>query len=176
MNNQLKNIIISTIFASILCVLSPISIPVGIVPITFASFVIYIIGALFKPIYAFLTVFIYIFIGVLGLPVFSYFQGGFHVLVGPTGGFIIGYLIAVLIISFIININKESKILYPISMLIGTLVVYIIGSIYYMLIMDVSLVASIIICIVPFIIGDIVKIILASTVVIILKDKIKTSF
>ena len=74
------------------CVLAPFSIPVGPVPISLTTLVIYISVYLLGWKMASLSCFVYILIGMAGLPVFSGFSGGPGKLAGPTGGYIIGFI------------------------------------------------------------------------------------
>lgn len=161
-NNKIKYITTISIFASIICIISPISINIGIIPLSFSLFSIYIIGALSKKWMSLIATMVYIFIGIIGLPVFSNFNGGIGIILGPTGGYIISYIPCVIIVSLITNINKNKIILYPIGMIIGTIIVYLFGSLWFMFQTDNNFYQSLIITVVPFIIFDLIKIILAS--------------
>ena len=155
---KIKDITLIAIFASLLSIISPIAFPIGTVPITFSIFLIYIIGALFSPVKAFLTILVYIFLGIIGVPVFSGYSSGVGVLIGPTGGFITGYILCAVIIGLLLKINK-SKAMYVISMILGTVACYMIGILQYSFVMNTNIMEALIICIVPFIIFDIIKII-----------------
>ena len=83
------------ILVGIICVLGGISIPIGPVSITLATLGVYLVGCLVKPKYALLVIACYIALGAMGLPVFSNWSGGIAKLIGPTGGYILGYLVCV---------------------------------------------------------------------------------
>lgn len=168
---KIKNITHIAIFASILCIVCPVTINVFVIPFSFSTFIIYIISSLTKPLNTFLVILIYIILGLIGLPVFSSFTAGFGVLMGPTGGFIIGYLILGFINSVIVNINNKKLYLYYIGMFVGSVCCYIIGSMWYMVVTDVSFSNAILITVVPFIIFEIIKIIFAGVVSYILNNK-----
>ncbi len=168
---KIKDVTLVSIFGALLCIISPIAIPIGTIPITFSMLVIYVIGALFSPFKALLTVLVYLFMGLIGLPVFSGYVGGPSVLLSPTGGFLIGYILCVLVISIIVKI-KDKPVIYPVAMALGTMICYLVGTVYYMYIMDASLIESLVICVIPFIIFDIIKIVFATIISIILKKKI----
>ena len=118
-----------------------------------------------------LSTIIYIFIGIIGLPVFSSYTGGLGVVLSITGGYILGYIPCVFIISLLTSINKENVILYPLSMMIGTIICYSIGSLWFMVQTKNTLVETLLITVVPFILFDIIKIILATICCYILNNK-----
>ena len=83
------------LMSALLCVVSPMSIPIGEVPISLATFIIYVSVWVLGPYGASLSVMVYLFLGIVGLPVFSGGAGGIGKLAGPTGGYLAGYIILV---------------------------------------------------------------------------------
>ena len=116
---------------------------------------------------------LYLLIGMVGLPVFSGFIGGAQKLVGPTGGFLIGYIPCALVIGLVIDRFETKKWLYPVSMVLGTAVLYACGTVWIMISLKYTLAAALVACVVPFLIGDAVKIILASVITPILRKVLK---
>ena len=169
----IKNICLAGIFLALLCVLSPFSIPLGPVPITLATFFIYLIAAILDTKISCTIVALYLLLGSFGLPVFSSFQGGFQVILGPTGGFLIGYLPCTFIISFFLKLMNKRKWAYPFLMICGTLILYTIGTIWFMVYSNSSLLKSLYTCVIPFLIGDLFKIIIASFISIYLNAILK---
>jgi biotin transport system substrate-specific component len=165
-NNTTKNICIIAVFLALMLVLSPISIPMVPVPITLATLMVYLISAMLPLKVAPLVIVLYVLLGLAGLPVFSNFSGGPAVLMGPTGGFIFGYILASVLESFLITRFKEKKWMYPVSMVLATIVIYAFGSAWFMVQMQgkYSFGATMMVCVVPFLIGDTIKIVLASIV------------
>lgn len=87
-----REIVLIGMFAAVLTVISQISLPMPSgVPITIQLFGIALVGAVLGWKMGFLATVVYILIGAVGLPVFSNFQGGFAVLTGMTGGYILGW-------------------------------------------------------------------------------------
>ena len=164
MNKNLKLLIYIALLASILSVTAPLSFNIGTVPITLATFSVYLIGGLTKKWHGILAVLVYIVLGIIGIPVFSNFRGGLGVIVGATGGYIIGYLPCVLIISLITSINKKKIYWYPLGIFLGTIVCYLFGSIWFMIVMNYNFIDTLKVCVVPFILFDLVKLVLASIV------------
>ena len=160
-NPIVKSICLVGVFTALMCVLSPLSIPLDPVSITLSTLVIYIIGATFDYKIAVLPVVLYLLLGMAGLPVFSKFQGGIQVLFGPTGGYLFGYIPCVFLISLLISKFPNKKWLYPIAMIIGTIVLYAFGTLWFVLYLKYDIYKALLVCVVPFLPGDTFKIAVA---------------
>lgn len=171
-NSKIYSMCIIALFAAIICILSPFSIPIGIVPITFSNLIIllsiYILG--YKK--AAVSCIIYILMGLIGLPVFSNFSAGFGVILGPSGGFIIGFIPMVIIAGLIIE-KTNKKIFHLIGMVLGIISCYLIGTSWFCVVMDTNFFAALLICVVPFLLVDILKIVLVLVIGDILKKRLK---
>ena len=110
------------VMAAITCILGPLSIPIGLVPISFTNLVIYIALYTLGMKKGTISYIIYMLIGFIGLPVFSNFSGGPSKLLGPTGGYIIGFIFMALIAGFFIDYFFEKWYLCFIGMVLGTVV------------------------------------------------------
>lgn len=165
--------VLISVMAALICVLAPVAIPVGTIPITLATFVIYITAALLGPKKGTFAILLYIVIGIIGVPVFSAYRSGFGVVLGATGGYIIGYVPLAFISGLLVYYNKKRFILYPLGMIMGTIALYTVGTIWYMVLMDSGLVESLLACVVPFLLFDLVKIIIASITVYLIHQKIE---
>lgn len=170
LNPKVKNMIYCSMFACIVALLAQIKIDLpGLIPITLQTLGIYIIACSLTPKLAVIATTVYVLMGSIGLPVFTGFRGGLSTLLGPTGGYIFGFVITSLITSIIIN-NKNSTIRKIAAMVIGTAACYLIGTIWFIYITNNTIITALTICVIPFIPGDIIKIVIAST----LSTKIKT--
>jgi len=99
------------------------------------------------------------------VPVFSGFQGGFQKLIGVTGGYLVGYLPCALITGLAVTPNSletEPRWKLPAFMALGTAVLYLIGTAWFMIQTKNNLAASMGMCVIPFLPGDAVKIVAAS--------------
>ncbi len=149
------------IMSAVLCVLGPmsISLPFSPVPISFATIGIflslYVLGAKFGS----LSVIIYLILGVIGLPVFSTFSGGIGKVAGPTGGYLIGYVFLAVISGIFIDKFKNNKLLQFIGMISGTLICYLIGTIWLSFQADINFVSALTIGVLPYIVFDLTKIV-----------------
>lgn len=89
---KLRGMMIASLFAAIIGIFAQITIPLPLVPITGQTLAIGLAATILGARYGTLSVLLYILMGAVGIPVFSQFSGGFSVLVGPTGGFIVGFI------------------------------------------------------------------------------------
>ena len=91
--SNVYQITIIGLMTAVICILGPLSIPVGVIPISFTNFAIYFALYILGAKKATMSFIIYMLIGLVGAPVFSGFSGGPAKLLGPTGGYIIGFLL-----------------------------------------------------------------------------------
>ncbi|HAN20734.1 MAG TPA: biotin transporter BioY [Clostridiales bacterium] len=165
----LRKLILTALFAAIISIASPISIPIGAIPITLSVFAIFLCGAILPPQYAVLSTLVYIAIGAVGLPVFSNFTGGFQVLIGFKGGFIWSYPIMALVIALSVRIFKKRNILSLTSgMLIALIICYTMGTLWFSYVLDKSFLYGLEMCVFPFIIPDLIKAAVAIVITLIL--------
>ena len=96
-DTQIKALTTTALMTAVLCVLGPMSLPIGPVPISLTNlalyFMVYIVGTRTS----FFAYLLYMLLGLVGMPVFSGYAGGPQKLFGPTGGYIIGFLPMILI-------------------------------------------------------------------------------
>lgn len=159
---SVQKMAIIALMTAVLCILAPISIPVFIspVPVSLGVLAIYLTAYVLSPVDALISVIIFILLGTFGLPVFSGYSGGLSKLVGPTGGYIIGFLFTVYISSLFIHM-KKGIIFDVIGMITGLAICYILGTIWFSYQQGKGFIASLLLCVVPFLIGDAIKIIVA---------------
>ena len=158
-----RTLIETAVFAAVMCVLAPLSVPVGAVPVSLATFALYLAGGLQKPLHAVASVCIYVLLGIVGIPVFAGFMGGVERLLAPAGGFIVGYIPCVFIISFILC-KKRVHYMYPVAMICGTVVLYACGLLWFMISMKQTFISALTITVVPFLLTDAAKTAAASVV------------
>ncbi|MFZ7134076.1 MAG: biotin transporter BioY [Eubacteriales bacterium] len=161
-----KNLILIALFVSITIVLSQIVIPLQPVPISLSLIAVFLSGALLGWKKGMISQFIYILLGVLGLPVFAKYGSGLGVLFGPTGGYLLGYITAVIIIGYISEKFLSNHIIITIiAMLLGMLSCYLLGTIWLGYVLNYNFLTALSYGVLPFILGDILKIILSAFLV-----------
>ncbi len=162
-NNKvdLKKLCFAAVFTAMFCVLAPISIPVGPVPVTMLSMFVFFTICVLDYKHALLSYMTYLVLGGIGLPVFSMYQGGFHKLTGPTGGYLFGYIITIVFVGLLKN-KSTNKFFKIAIMIFGQIIDYLIGSLWFMLIMNSNIIYTLTVCVLPFVVFDILKIVIAS--------------
>jgi biotin transport system substrate-specific component len=167
MKTKTTEMTVAALFTALMCVLSQIAIPIPFAAIVFnLGYVgIFLAGSLQKPRAAFLSIFAYVMLGAIGLPVFAGFKGGIGAVLGPTGGFIIGYSLAAFLISLLSNTAKNKTFAAVfLSMTAGAILCYIIGIFWYTIYANVTLPLAFAAVCAPFIIPDMIKAIAAAAV------------
>ena len=148
----------TAMFAALIAVCSILSIPIGSVPITLQTFAVCLTAAMLGWKRGTLSVLIYILLGTVGLPVFAGLKGGLGVLIGPTGGYIIGFLPAAVLIGFIAEKTGRKVLPLALGMMAGVLICYAVGTVWFMAVTGRGLGEALALCIVPFLIPDALKI------------------
>lgn len=168
-----KKIALCAVTAALLCAVAPVAVPLGAVPLSLATMILYVIASCVETKTSVIATALYLLLGCAGLPVFSGFTGGFQRITGVTGGFLLGYIPCVIIIGLLVNKFESKKIIYPLSMITGTTVCYICGTAWYIFQTNSPLATALTVCVLPFLIGDAVKIALASIVSITVRPTLK---
>ena len=162
-----RDITIVAVMAALLCVAGPLTVSIGPIPLSLATFVVYMAGAVLGAKRGTLAVAVYLLLGLVGLPVFSGFTGGLQKLIGVTGGYLVGYLPCALITGLAVDPDSPEVgpcWRLPAFMALGTVVLYIIGTAWFMIQTKNSLAASMGMCVVPFLPGDAAKIVAATLI------------
>ncbi len=148
------------VMTAVICVLAPLSIPIGPVPISFTNLVIFLSLYLVGWKMSTASCITYILIGMVGLPVFSGFTGGIGKLLGPTGGYIIGFIFMALLAGLIID-KFRSPAMQFLGLAAGTVVCYALGTAWFCFEAHSTINAALALCVFPFIPADLFKIIVA---------------
>ena len=154
---RIHSMALAGVMAAVLCVLAPFSLPVGPIPISFTTLLLYL--ALYGLGWKLGTVscLVYVLLGAVGMPVFAGYQGGFAVLAGPTGGYIAGYLPMVVVAGLAID-RGQARWIQLLGLVAGTALCYLMGTAWFCCSTGSSLQGALILCVVPFLPGDMLKI------------------
>lgn len=162
-NLSVRRIALAGLLTAVICVLSPFALHIPFSPVPFSLgilavfFVICVAGMKLGTI----SVLIYILLGLAGAPVFTDFTAGPGKLLGPTGGYIIGYIFLALIGGFFIDRFGRRPLLCIPGLILGTLVCYLFGTLWLQYQLQTTFFQALLLGVVPYIPVDLVKLVLA---------------
>ncbi|MGN0619178.1 MAG: biotin transporter BioY [Ruminiclostridium sp.] len=166
------DLVLIALFAAITAVLSQIAIPMPTgVPVTLQTFAVALCGYFLGAGKGAAALGVYLLIGAVGVPVYSGFKGGFQVLLGPTGGFIFGFII----MAFLCGLSfkkaagtKLSPVLRIAMGVAGVAACHLLGTLQYMIVTNVNpekagidFITSFLLVSAPYLIKDIISVVVA---------------
>ena len=167
---RLRQSVLTALLAAALCVMAPLAVPMGPVPVTLATLGVYLAAGLLGPWRGAAAVGLYLLLGGVGVPVFAGFTAGFPVLFGVTGGYLWGYLPCVILAGLLCRGGRPT--LTPLWLWCGTAVLYAAGTAWYMLQARVGLGAALLTAVVPCLAGDAVKTAVATALILPLRGRV----
>lgn len=161
-----KQMVLIALMTAVTCVLGPLSIPLPFspVPISLTNFAIFLAIFILGMKNGTISFIIYLLLGAVGVPVFSSFRGGFQVLAGPTGGYLIGFIFLALIMGFALEHFDRKLVPTIIGMIIGMAVCYAFGTVWLAKLLSLSFKEGLMMGVIPYLPGDAAKIIIAAIV------------
>ncbi|KAB8139443.1 biotin transporter BioY [Gracilibacillus oryzae] len=172
-SNNLRGIILSSIFAAITAILAQVQFDVSIVPFSGQTLAVGLTATIIGSRLGSLSMICYMLLGAIGLPVFSGFSGGPQIIAGPTGGFIIGFIFTAFVTGWIL---EKTKFTIPVAIfanIIGMIITLTFGVVQLKYIADMSWNAAMATGVYPFIIVGIMKAVLASWIGIIVRRRLE---
>jgi biotin transport system substrate-specific component len=170
----IRGMVYASLFGALSAVGALLSIPLQPVPMTLHTLFMNLGAALLGGFLGAMSQLVYLLLGIIGLPVFAGGKAGFGVLLGPTGGYLIGFVIgAVLIGRLVRGRNRPGFFWLLFSMAVGHVLVYGCGVIQLALVAKLSLAKAVAVGVLPFLPGDLLKMCAASYVTLRLRDKVR---
>lgn len=163
---------VTALMAAVMCVFGPLTVPIGAVPISLANFVICLTAWLLGPKFGTLSVAVYLCIGLIGVPVFSGYGAGLAKLAGPTGGYLVGYLLLALIGGLFIEKSNGNPVVSGIGLVLGDAACYVLGTAWFVFQMQCELGYALSVCVYPFIALDLAKIVVSCVVGALLRKRL----
>ena len=163
---------VTALMAAVMCVLGPLTVPIGAVPISLANFVICLTAWLLGPKFGTLSVAVFLCIGLIGVPVFSGYGAGLAKLAGPTGGYLVGYLLLALIGGLFIEKSNGNPVVSGIGLVLGDAACYVLGTAWFVFQMQCELGYALSVCVYPFIALDLAKIVVSCVVGALLRKRL----
>lgn len=166
--SRTRSIAFTALSIAIMAVSAWVTVPIGPVPFTLQMFAVTFAILVLMPKQAIAAVAGYLVLGAIGVPVFSGMRGGIGVLMGPTGGFLWGYLIgvsaAVGVLTLFRNRGLDNFATNVACGIVFTAIAYACGWFQYMFVANVGPLESLLVTVAPFVVVDLVKIVAATAV------------
>lgn len=156
-NHQIYPLVMTAVMAAVISAVAPFALPIGPIPITLGTLVMYLAGYVLGGKRAGAAVLVYVLLGAVGVPVFNGFTGGLGVVAGPTGGYIVGFIPMAFLSGLVTERFPNNRALQFAGMLFATAVLYALGTAWFCVQAGKSLAAALSVCVFPFIPGDLAK-------------------
>nr|WP_042473949.1 biotin transporter BioY [Bacillus ndiopicus] len=169
---NVKNYVLAAFGAAIIAVLAQVMLPVPPVPFTGQTLAVGLIATILGPRLGTLAVTVYLLLGAAGLPVFAGFTGGVAKLIGPTGGYLVGFLPAAYLMGLYLEKTSYTYVQAAVANVIGMFVTLIFGTIWLKIAGDLSWEAALAGGMIPFIIPGLIKAALATWLGIFVRNRL----
>jgi biotin transport system substrate-specific component len=167
MNNQnerLKMMLVAAMFAGITAILAQLTIPLPLIPITGQTLAVGITATILGSRYGAIAMALYAAIGAVGLPVFTGANGGLAVIFGPTGGYIIGFIVTAYVTGLILEKTSFSYVMGMVANVVGMVITLVLGAIWLKIAGGLSWTEAIMTGVAPFIVVGLIKALLATLI------------
>jgi len=161
---KIRGMVYAALFSSLMAASSLFVIPLGPVPFTLQVMFVLLSGAILGPGWGVASMIIYLMMGLIGLPVFSGGRSGIGHLLGPTGGYLAGFLFASLLVGLLIPERRRFTPIF-LSMMAGLVVIYGLGILWLSISARLQILKALAVGLIPFIPADILKAVIASMIV-----------
>ena len=162
--NQLRMIVFAALLAALMAAGAYIAIPIGPIPIVMQNMFVFLAALLLGARWGLASVAVYLLAGACGLPVFAGGMGGIGRIVGPTGGYLVGYLPAVFLAGYIAEKGAGRIVADVLAMICGTMVLYACGVSWLKILTGMDWLKALAAGMFPFMIGDGIKIAAAALI------------
>ncbi|MGD7044476.1 biotin transporter BioY [Jeotgalibacillus proteolyticus] len=171
-NYRLRMLINCGIFAAITAILAQVEIPLPLIPISGQTLAVGLAATILGSRYGAITMVVYMLIGMAGLPVFAGFSGGAHVMVGPTAGYIVGFIAAAYATGLILEKTSFTLKMAIVANLAGMVVTLACGTIWLKILFDMNWTAALAAGVYPFLAVGVIKALLAAWIGITVRQRL----
>ena len=156
---SVRPMIYAAIFAAMTAIGAFIRIPIPAspVPITLQVFFVLLAGLLLGSKWAGMSMIVYVMLGIIWFPVFSGGLSGIGVLLGPTGGYLIGFIPGAFVTGLVTETFGRSTLAAACAMIAGIAAIYLLGAFQLSVVAGLSVPQSVVIGVLPFLPGDSIK-------------------
>jgi biotin transport system substrate-specific component len=161
--------------AAIIAVLAQVTIPLPLIPITGQTLAVGLVVTILGTRLGTLSVLVYILLGTAGIPVFSGMSGGYGIVIGPTGGYIVGFLAAAVLMGLYLNKFGITFVQAIIANIIGMVVTLAFGTVWLKIVGDLTWTSAFMGGAVPFIVVGVLKAVLAAWLGVIVRRRLESA-
>jgi biotin transport system substrate-specific component len=173
----LRGMVYASLFGALTAVGAYIIIPLSPVPITLQTLFLGLAGTLLGARLGALSQVVYLLLGMIGLPVFAGGKAGLGVILGPTGGYLIGFVVAAFVIGKLTALKSRPRFAWRcLCLSAGTAVIYAMGVLQLSLVARLAPAKALAVGVLPFLPGDGIKIVLAALIAVKLRDRFGEKF
>ncbi len=163
MKRSALKISVTALSACLICVCSWIAVPIGGVPMTLQTFGVAFCGYLLGARLGVCATAVYLMLGAIGLPVFAGFGGSLAFFVGPTGGFLVGFLLLALFCGIA---SKRKRIFVELLFVLSGLIsCHLLGVFWFGYVSTVSPAQAFLLTSLPYILKDVISVLMARLLV-----------
>lgn len=169
------NYVLAAFGAAIIAVLAQVTIPLPLIPITGQTLAVGLVVTILGTRLGTLSVLVYILLGTAGIPVFSGMSGGYGIVIGPTGGYIVGFLAAAVLMGLYLNKFGITFVQAIIANIIGMVVTLAFGTVWLKIVGDLTWTSAFMGGAVPFIVVGVLKAVLAAWLGVIVRRRLESA-
>ncbi|MFT8320755.1 MAG: biotin transporter BioY [Bacillus sp. (in: firmicutes)] len=169
---KLKDLILCAFFAAVTGILAQVEIPLPLVPISGQTLAVGLTATILGSRLGAISMICYACLGAVGVPVFAGASAGFSVLIGKTGGYIFGFILAAFVTGYILKKTKHTILMAFIGNTIGMIITLILGTIQLKYVADLSWNLALVYGAYPFIVVGLIKAFLASWIGILIRNRL----
>jgi len=163
-SNLLADVLLVVAGAGLVALAAQIEIVLGFtpVPISGQTFAVLLVGASYGPVLGASSLLLYFFVGLVGAPVYSGGDGGWEIVKGATGGYLVGFIVAALLAGLLAQRRWDRRFNSAVAaMLTGSVVIYAFGLPWLAHTQNLTLEGTLEAGLYPFVVGDLLKLYLA---------------
>lgn len=155
--SRLRSLVLSSLMAALMAAGAYIFVPIGPVPIVLSNLFVLLAGLSLGPRWGAAATALYLLMGAIGLPVFAGGKGGPAHFLGPTGGYLFGFLLAAGLTGWVSHRFRQTLSASILAVILGTLVIYAFGVPWLKAVARLTWTKAFVAGMFPFLLGDALK-------------------
>lgn len=171
-SSKLRSIILASIFAAITAILAQVQFQAFMIPFSGQTLAVGLAATILGSRLGALSIFCYMLLGLIGVPVFAGFSSGLQAIIGPSGGYIIGFIVTAYVTGLILEKTAFTYKMAIVANIVGMVITLIFGTIQLKYVAELPWSLAIANGVTPFIIVGIIKAILASWLGILVRHRL----